>query len=84
MTRRPPIKKKTADCAENAFVCFPRIAVIEEKQRATDEKIEKIDNGIEDIKKTLARQRGFYAGVTFIISIIAFFLKEFWQRLAGP
>jgi hypothetical protein len=87
-----------ADCGiANPFICLPRIAVVEEKARATDAKIDKMVDGIESLKKSnaelkesnaairsdLARQRGFWAGVTFAVSIVAYFARDIWQRVVA-
>ncbi len=67
-----------------------RIATLEEQNRAAKIERDEIKTGIDDlrdtlvdIKKTLATQRGFWAGVTFIASIGVFFIKELWQRLVA-
>ena len=67
-----------------------RIAVLEEKHRSMKEELGHINVGIEslqsdmsDIKSALSRQRGFWAGVTFLASIVGYATSQFWQYLKG-
>lgn len=60
-----------------------RIAVLEERQDRMREEFDEIKDGIHDIQRTLSKQRGFWAGVTFAATIVAFFLKDIWHKLAG-
>lgn len=61
-----------------------RIAVLEAQQQVMKSELDEIKDGVDEIRTTLQKQRGFWAGVTFAVSIVAFFAKEFWQKLSGP
>lgn len=47
-----------------------RIAVLEERQAGIDQKLEKMSVSLTHIESTLSKQRGFIAGVVFVISAL--------------
>jgi len=62
-----------------------RIAILETKTVAIQETVNRVDANVEGISKSLEKQRGFIAGVLFIISpivaIATLFAKEVWHNL---
>ena len=65
-----------------------RIAVLEVQQSIMKEELDEIKVGIDslsagmlDVQKTLEKQRGFWTGVTFLASAIAFILSQAWAYL---
>jgi len=61
--------------------CGERLATLEEKARVVEEDMVEIKEGLDAIQSTLTKQRGFWAGVTFVITLAAFFARELWMRV---
>ena len=69
-----------------------RVAILEEQNRHTMREMAKIEASVEhnmamvrkdvsDIKNTMSKQKGFWAGVTFVASIIGFLLSQLWSHI---
>lgn len=64
-----------------------RIATLEADSRHMREKVDNIDQNVEDIKDNLIRQRGFIAGMMFILvpiwGAVIMAAKTFWDRMVS-
>lgn len=71
-----------------------RVAILEEQNRqqtrelakleaSVDHKLAAMQRDVSDIKETLSKQRGFWAGVTFVASIVGFALSQLWGHIKG-
>ena len=65
-----------------------RIAVLEEQHRQFGKEFRRVEDTLDDMNKQLteinrvvSRQRGFWAGVTFLASIVGFAISQVWQFL---
>jgi len=52
-------------------------------EAAIEHKVGAMQRDIADIKDGIARQRGFWAGVTFFASVIGFVLAQLWGHIKG-
>lgn len=48
-----------------------------------DHRIGIMQSDLSEIKDTITKQRGFWAGVTFVASIVGFILAQLWGHIKG-
>lgn len=71
-----------------------RVAVLEEQNRQQTRDLAKLETSVDhrlllmqkdlsEIKDNMAKQRGFWAGVTFIASVIGFVMSQLWSHIRG-
>jgi len=65
-----------------------RIAVLESQQRALkievdsmDAKLDHINESLDELNSAFSRQKGFWAGVAFMVSAVAFGLTQVWDLI---
>ncbi len=67
-----------------------RIAVLEAQHRAMKDELDQISGGIDtlqqsvtNVEKVLSNQRSFWAGVTFVASIVGYLVSQVWGFIKG-
>lgn len=64
-----------------------RIAILETKTEAIETTVNRVDSNVDAIAQSLDKQRGFIAGVLFVISpVIAVgtvFIKQVWHTISS-
>jgi len=64
-----------------------RLATLESDTRYVKQKLDKIDSDVEEIKRGLNKQKGFIAGIMFVIvpvwTAAIVFAREMWDKITS-
>ena len=56
---------------------------IAQLEASIETRIAEVQADVTEIKQSLSKQRGFWAGVTFAASIVGFVLSQIWGQIKG-